>query len=457
MSMRKIKMKFKINNLGPIKEADINLGDLTIICGKNNCGKTYLTYALYSFLHEIKKNLIISDFGSAFDTCYKEGCYTLNIRDVKDKLRNTLSEAMPNFVKHIPELLAINPSQIENAQCFVHLDSEEFEIFVKTALERKYQVTEKCSFSFKKEKESEKINIVLENTGCRLPKKANLRQAFNFVCSLFINKIFPDVFSLTGERSGISILGDDIADFPRNMSTDTTVKLTKLRKKIVELAPDFGPKFPLPIMQELAFFQNIKAIRRRKSYIASDYPELLNFADNLSDGRYEFNDYTGIQYYPINSSQPLNLIETSSSVKSLVEFNFYLSHCAQKHQILMIDEPELNLHPENQRKMARMLAMLVNAGIKVFITTHSDYIIRELNTLIMLGKTSQEKLEQIKQQYDIREDQVLTSKRIEIYEAKHNKEIVPAEFDSEVGVTITDMDNSLVEISRMQRKLLYGE
>ena len=123
----------------------------------------------------------------------------------------------------------------------------------------------------------------------------------------------------------------------------------------------------------------------------------------------------------------------------------------------MIDEPELNLHPENQRKMARMLAMLVNAGIKVFITTHSDYIIRELNTLIMLGKTSQEKLEQIKQQYDIREDQVLTSKRIEIYEAKHNKEIVPAEFDSEVGVTITDMDNSLVEISRMQRKLLYGE
>ena len=34
--------------------------------------------------------------------------------------------------------------------------------------------------------------------------------------------------------------------------------------------------------------------------------------------------------------------------------------------------------------MARLLAMLVNAGIYVAITTHSDYIIKEFNTLLML-------------------------------------------------------------------------
>ena len=52
----------------------------------------------------------------------------------------------------------------------------------------------------------------------------------------------------------------------------------------------------------------------------------------------------------------------------------------------MIDEPELNLHPDNQRRIARLLARLVNLGIKVFITTHSSYIIKELNTLIMLNR-----------------------------------------------------------------------
>ena len=43
-------MKFRFKNLGPIKEADLELGDLTIIAGRNNTGKTYLAYALYGFL-----------------------------------------------------------------------------------------------------------------------------------------------------------------------------------------------------------------------------------------------------------------------------------------------------------------------------------------------------------------------------------------------------------------------
>ena len=48
-------MRFGIKNLGPIKEADVEIGDLTIVCGENNVGKTYYTYTLYSFLAEIKK------------------------------------------------------------------------------------------------------------------------------------------------------------------------------------------------------------------------------------------------------------------------------------------------------------------------------------------------------------------------------------------------------------------
>jgi predicted ATPase len=57
---------------------------------------------------------------------------------------------------------------------------------------------------------------------------------------------------------------------------------------------------------------------------------------------------------------------------------------AQEGDFIIIDEPELNLHPDNQRKIARWLVRVVNAGFKVMITTHSDYIIREFNNLIML-------------------------------------------------------------------------
>ncbi len=43
-------MRVKIENLGVIKQADFEVGDLTIICGDNNTGKTYVNYALYGFL-----------------------------------------------------------------------------------------------------------------------------------------------------------------------------------------------------------------------------------------------------------------------------------------------------------------------------------------------------------------------------------------------------------------------
>ena len=46
----KTNMKVKIKNLGILKQAEFSLGDLTIICGGNNTGKTYATYSLFGFL-----------------------------------------------------------------------------------------------------------------------------------------------------------------------------------------------------------------------------------------------------------------------------------------------------------------------------------------------------------------------------------------------------------------------
>ncbi len=43
-------MKVKVKNLGVLKQAEFTLGDLTIICGGNNTGKTYATNALFGFL-----------------------------------------------------------------------------------------------------------------------------------------------------------------------------------------------------------------------------------------------------------------------------------------------------------------------------------------------------------------------------------------------------------------------
>ena len=41
---------FRFSNIGPVKEAALKLGELTVIAGRNNTGKTYIAYSLYGFL-----------------------------------------------------------------------------------------------------------------------------------------------------------------------------------------------------------------------------------------------------------------------------------------------------------------------------------------------------------------------------------------------------------------------
>ncbi len=89
-----------------------------------------------------------------------------------------------------------------------------------------------------------------------------------------------------------------------------------------------------------------------------------------------------------DSSRSLVISECSSSVRSLVEINYYIRHMSGKNDLLIIDEPELDLHPSLQRKFARLLVKIVNAGTQVFISTHSDYIAREINTLISAYSTN---------------------------------------------------------------------
>jgi predicted ATPase len=85
-----------------------------------------------------------------------------------------------------------------------------------------------------------------------------------------------------------------------------------------------------------------------------------------------------------------------TGIKSLLSISLTISlarswkkDIAQKGNLLIVDEPGLNLHPENQRKLDRLFTTLLNRSIKIFITTHSNYIIKELNTLILLNSEDQ--------------------------------------------------------------------
>lgn len=79
------------------------------------------------------------------------------------------------------------------------------------------------------------------------------------------------------------------------------------------------------------------------------------------------------------------LQDTSSMVSELAPVVLFLRHLVDPNEMMIIEEPESHLHPAIQQKLARAIGRLVNAGVQVVLTTHSDYFLTQLNNLILAG------------------------------------------------------------------------
>lgn len=76
------------------------------------------------------------------------------------------------------------------------------------------------------------------------------------------------------------------------------------------------------------------------------------------------------------------LYGTASSVSQVAPLVLYLRYMARRGGVLVMEEPESNLHPANQRTIAKYLAHLSNSGLYVVLTTHSPYIMEQFNNLL---------------------------------------------------------------------------
>jgi len=104
--------------------------------------------------------------------------------------------------------------------------------------------------------------------------------------------------------------------------------------------------------------------------------------------------YPEISYAPF-SGQPdagkFPFHKTSSMVSELAPVILFLKYLVRPGDLVILEEPESHLHPASQRQMARGIARLVNAGVRVIITTHSDYFVGQVNNLLKLSRASKRK------------------------------------------------------------------
>ena len=93
-------------------------------------------------------------------------------------------------------------------------------------------------------------------------------------------------------------------------------------------------------------------------------------------------------YRPEGLKVDMPLMNASSMVSELAPVVLYLRHIVRPDDLLIVEEPESHLHPAMQVEFIRQLAAVVNSGVRVLVTTHSEWLLDGLANLVERDKLS---------------------------------------------------------------------
>ena len=145
-----------------------------------------------------------------------------------------------------------------------------------------------------------------------------------------------------------------------------------------------------------------------------------------------------IVYLPAGLDLPtgrFTLNQTSSMVSELAPLVLFLKYLVRPGDLLILEEPESHLHPAAQLRMARGIARLVNAGVKVIITTHSNDFTSQINNLISMSNVGEETWKEL----GLEAEECLQPDQVNAYGFRINPDVggavtYPLPIGSDVGI-----------------------
>lgn len=430
-------MYFELKNIGAIKQAKIELGDLTVICGKNNTGKTYITYSIYGFLYKKDFIFMAVDDSKFFVNQEKKENIIVELKELEANLDDINRQMSELYTKQLKDIFNVNAEEFSEAEFNIDMDSINHPDSLKYGIQS--SATRMTAI-----KEKNKLKITIDNINEEFEQLSKLILKL-VLFEYYLKKNLPSPFIISAERTGIQLFQKEL-DKNKN---DLIKTLTKTRN--IDLLEKNIARFALPIEENINFARDSENVIKSNSFLKQEYPELMTYIEDMLGVQYEISEGRKV-VIDKTTHRVLPHYMSSTSVRALFDLHLWLKHQAKKGDILFIDEPELNLHPENQIKIARLLVKLINAGIKVFVTTHSDYIIKELNNLLMLANDFPEKSD-IMNQYGYTQNDILKAKDLRAYIAHPNGTVSPVETD-EYGMIQSGFDEAIVQSNEISNKII---
>lgn len=466
-------MKFKFEQLGPLHQAEVELADLTIICGENNTGKTYVTNSLYALLVAWQQLLAWDLSEEDMLKLQTEGFISINLqKEIVEKWAVILQKTMARLADNLHDFLATPPERFKDTK-FSLIAPIGIDWIQKEVDDGLNSSKGKRLVSIKKQSEQAVVEIaIVVEPGDNLPPVHSLASFIRQqILEIVLGNTFPDVFITSAERTGSAIFRGEL-NFSKNKLVNVLTEMDNDKKSVVNfstLLRLMKRSYALSVEHNVEFISiEIPNLEQRGiSEVMKNNPALSKAFKEMAGGSYKATKEGAIYFTPKGTTLKLGLGEASSAVRSLMVLWFWLHHEAKTGDMLMIDEPELNLHPANQRRLARFLAALVNAGIKIFLTTHSDYIIREFNTLIMLS-SDKPHLAAVREKFKAyTERDFLKAENVAVYttttasfevEGKKKRGLTLQKWDVKQhrGIQVKSFDDEINAMNQIQDAILYG-
>lgn len=424
-------MKLEIRNLGVVEKAEIDLKPLTVFIGRNGEGKTWAAYTLSAILGQSGYGNYLKAYldgnsqqtypviDSALQQLFEEGNAQIDMiqfaNDYAEIYINDVARLAPNWMR---SFMATERADFENLQVDFKLEETKLEFLARI---KSVSVEREISLGLLNSvKESgERILYFYSGGGKdlnKLPIKAIKQFIIQEIFQMLHRSIYEYIYTFPTERT-------IFITFP---FSSFRVRESRGDEPLKERDKSEFERRETPLMEPVKRFlemiilssqkkdreEEIKENPRLQEYIKlADFLEKEILQGNVG---FETSQLRKELLFKPKESTKLEMPIVSSMVKELAPLVLCLRYLVKPNELLIIDEPEMNLHPAAQVEIAEFLAMLVNAGLHVLITTHSPYIVDHLANLMQAAK--HEDPDSIKEMFYLeRTDAFISQEKVSVY------------------------------------------
>ena len=428
---QKDSLTVKVADFGPIAKAEVDLRPLTVFVGPSNTGKSYLAILIYA-LHKFFE-------GRASILPRRSRDWMLpgnKIRKLSPKIAEALVEIAEQIIAQkekkstkdsilLPNRIANELSSILDAQgesfsreirrCFgvdgvdplvrkkhqgkAHITLQRQspedifpasyeltlgakEVKSKVTVTKTVPMRIKTSFKDSDPATNLSYEILRQSRSEGGLTSLDWELAMNFLIDSTMSQVggslrFP-AFYLPADRTGVLHAHHVVVSALIENAAMTGILPTPRAPALSGVLADF--------LEQLIDLGRRPHLRKKRSNGLGEKIEKAILGGSVRVDRSELTGYPRFIYRPDGWKDDLPLMNTSSMVSELAPVVLYLRHFVERNSVLIVEEPESHLHPAMQVKFIRELAALVVAGVRVIITTHSDWLLEALANIVQRSK-----------------------------------------------------------------------